>query len=261
MLNWLFGPETYVVHALGAQPIAVRPHVLDMDTVREIGDAAVREIGRLHPDYQCSVVYAVRPGLATVPPRYVSYQELDTLSAADRARISMTIRALGPNGETDAGIEVVLRAREEGTIWGRIIDEATTDAVRKAIAQKILDTRRPRLNWYRLAPAAPYVPGIVLLASWITLEVTMRLALAAHIAGWTVIGVVWVIAVYAQAQLRKGTAHRTPGLRFLEQTRAQTQASRADRHATLKNAIIIAPISIFVTVGGLWLAGLLHLKQ
>jgi hypothetical protein len=242
--NWLFGPRLSRDNPPAPEILVIRSVVTDLDTVREVAE----RIDTRFIDSKAKFWVLDRD--STAEPREVAADQLQTISAADRARLY--VETFSP----DCGnMRVELRNRARPFIRMTPCEPDFMDGVAKIL----LDSGRPRVRWSRFVRYTLAIPFLALLGAWIWLTIVAPLPVPGLVFGWLIVvfALGGTVALTRRPFLKLVLAY--PGHKIRNETRMETYARRADGHKNVKVAFITAPITIAATLLVAWISGFLHL--
>lgn len=237
--DWLFGPK------------GTRSYRLDLDTVRELGEA----VKEAYPDMVIDYWVTSAPGVV----RHVNADQLAGLSEADLSRLTLDARVVMPEGQVYFGplVNISLARAWSGSqvMAAPAADGAqhTDDALLARINQILSDSSRPLVRWRRLPRARALVfwlPFVALLAGWLWLELTSPLPIPVHVIGWAIVVIAFLV-IRPLYQSRRYSASAPPPMNghiVLSETRHDTAVRRADHRRDIRIALY--------SIGGTILAGL-----
>lgn len=221
-----------------------RAYRIDVDDVRDI----VKILEDAYPGIAVTLDVVGPAG-----SRPVELTELQDISAAELQRLQLDAQLPGFESIAwDPSIRWMISLRRDVAEFNvpnarpanepADSDLADADEVARKIRQVFRDASLPMLRRRRLVrwrAAAVAFPFIIAIAAWVSLEITMRLPVAAHVLGWALL----VSLALATERLYRDELVRLPlpadpknGHLVLGQTRRETKANRAGSRRDLKVA-------------------------
>lgn len=217
--------------------------VTDLETILDVLDVTGKRWQSMEP-----------VGGASVPIEYsfqvtsggVTREEISALSVHERNSLNATVRVGSRNLNLFCpGGQLFVWPEGDPDVPG-----AESEAIRI-----LLQGGAWRPTWHQWAARLPLVPAALVLFGVIWLIVSSVMPVAAVVALVGACALLVAFAVQWSLQMSRARQGRGGAIKFRAQSRQELYASRADRWANLKVALITAPVSIMAALFIAWATG------
>ncbi|WP_149083982.1 MULTISPECIES: hypothetical protein [Microbacterium] len=176
----------------------------------------------------------------------VTREELSALSVHERNSLSASVRV------ADRSLNLYCPAGHLSVSPENTPDVAVTESEAIRI---LLQGSAWRPTWHRWRAKLPLAPALLVLIGSVWLIASSYLPAAAVVALVGGCALLVAFAVQWSRELSRASRFRGGAVKFRAQSRQELYASRADRWANLKVALITAPVSILAALFIAWATG------
>lgn len=233
-LDWLYGPRTQV----DTNMIQIRSLTIDLDVIRDV-HAKIAS----HPGMNPHVAAQSRAGTAPMlGAGAVPLADLATLADWELGSLRIT--------SEDTSFSVDLRRGQQPTI---IYANPGFRELAGSVAEILLESGHPRVQWRRVLPALPGLLYPVLIGAWVWYLIVASPAISFMVAGSLLVALGCSSIFELSRKVRRKYRFPWPGHRIRATTRSEVRNRRADRHANLKLSAITIPAGAAIGALATWL--------
>lgn len=223
-LDWLYGPRTQGATNM----IQIRSLTIDLDVIRDVHAKIASHTGlNPHVSAQSRAGTAQTLGGGSVP-----LTDLPTLDDWELGTLMIT--------SEDSSFTVDLRRGQQPTI---IYNNAGFADLATSVAEILLQSGRPRVQWRRILPALPGLLYPALIGAWVwyLVAATPSPAVSFMVVGSLLVALGCSSIFELSLKMRQKYLYPWPGHRIRATTRSEVRNRRADRHANLKLSAVTIP--------------------
>lgn len=253
MLSWLYGPRSQpMVMFPGTNNRTTRNLLLDVETLIDLRDEIQGVLAsqvNMDPTRPVRVEFQTLRG--TVAP-----EDLAGLHVADKKQLQANYTywdQVSPDG-SQREQHIYIHSDNAGL---NFTDERHAEQISRVVVDFLYRHGTQEINWARVRRASPLAFPAIALIAYVWLALTTSLPVAAHILILALVGSAIVASVMLMRFIRERSVlyYR---YRYRGESRAQTEARRADERKNIKVAVITAVLTI---IGGIVLAAALGWLQ